>query len=764
MSIERSVARLPDASAQLHLPRPELLGEPASAEKSQRPSTTLDHAGVGIAEIDAEGRFLRVNAYFCGQMGCRAEDLIGRVLFDDTFPEDVAIDRTRFRRLVTGEVDRYTLEKRVRRRDGSDFWVSIGCSSLLDPVGHFLYAVWVQHDISNRRLAEVALAQRMDEQSALFAFSEAMQHARAPEQLHEAALDAILRALHCDRAAILLLDGAGTMRFTAARGLSVEYRGAVEGHSPWPPDAQRPEPIRIDDVAKADLPEALKRSIQAEGIAACAFIPLLQNRRLLGKFMAYYDTPHAFTDAETDVAMILGRQLGFGLERMRAERAAQYLAAIVESSEDAIISKNLDGVIQTWNGGAERIFGYKPHEIIGRPVNVLIPDDRQDEEPKILARIRAGERVDHFETVRRHKDGHLIDISLTISPIRDEWGLIIGASKIARDITERKEAELRVRESEQKLKDLLAAIPAAIYTTDAQGRITYYNDKAAELAGRVPVIGSDEWCVTWKLFWPDGTPLPHDQCPMALALKEGRATRDAEAVAERPDGTRVPFIPYPTPLRDGRGRIVGAINMLVDISERKQAETQQRILLNELNHRVKNNMQMLQSLLSSAARNAQNVEAKLVLNEASDRLAAMAAAQRVLYATTDATRFDGHEFLNAVCTTSRHAFPADIHIECRADVGTMPNDSAMPLALILNELLTNAVKHGMKSRPGAIAVQLERDGEGFILTVQDEGPGFDMEAVAHRSSGLRLVQGLARQLRGRFESRRDPARCIIHFS
>jgi PAS domain S-box-containing protein len=610
---------------------------------------------------------------------------------------------------------------------------------------------------------EEALARRVEEQSALFAFTEAMQHARSADQVLEAALDAILRALRCDRAAILLAEGAGAMRFAAARGLSQDYRRAVEGHSPWAPDEAQAKPICVEDVATADLPEALKQSIAAEGIEGCCFIPVLENHRLIGKFMAYYDAPHVFSTAELDVAVTLARQLGFGLERMRADHAAQHLAAIVESSEDAIISKNLDAIIQTWNGGAERIFGYKPEEIIGRPVNVLIPEDRQDEEPNILARIRAGERVHHFETVRRHKGGRLIDISLTISPIRDEWGRIIGASKIAREITERKEAEARLRASEQQLKDLLAAIPAAIYKTDADGRVTFYNDKAVELAGREPALGIDA-CVTSKLYRPDGTPMPHGESPMALALAEGRAVRNAEVVAERPDGTRVPFIPYSTPLRDANGRITGAINMLVDISERKQAETQQRILLNELNHRVKNNMQMLQSLIASAACNTQNVEARLVLGEASDRLAAMAAAQRVLYGTTDATRFDGQEFLDAVCKTSRHAFPADIRIECRSDVGMMPNDSAMPLALILNELLTNAVKHGMKSRPGTIGVRLERDGEGFVLTVEDEGPGFGLETVVRRSSGLQLVQGLARQLRGRFETQRDPARCIIHFS
>src|SRR5581483_2227979 len=142
-------------------------------------------------------------------------------------------------------------------------------------------------------------------------------------------------------------------------------------------------------------------------------------------------------------------------------------------------------------------------------------------------------------------------------------------------------------------------------------------------------------------------PLPHDECPMAVALKEGRPIRDAEAVAERPDGTRVPFIPYPTPLRDEKGEIVGAINMLVDISERKQAESQQRILLNELNHRVKNNMQLLQSLLSSARETA-SAEAKAVLREAGDRLSAMAAAQRVLYSSADAARFEAGAFIEAV--------------------------------------------------------------------------------------------------------------------
>ncbi|MGH8024583.1 MAG: PAS domain-containing sensor histidine kinase, partial [Limisphaerales bacterium] len=129
-----------------------------------------------------------------------------------------------------------------------------------------------------------------------------------------------------------------------------------------------------------------------------------------------------------------------------------HFKAIVDSSDDAIISKDLNGVIQTWNRGAEQIFGYTAQEAIGKPVTILIPPENIDEEPVILARIRAGERIDHYETVRKRKDGQLIDISLTISPIKDASGKVIGASKIARDITQKKQWETELRRANKKLE------------------------------------------------------------------------------------------------------------------------------------------------------------------------------------------------------------------------------------------------------------------------------------------------------------------------
>ena len=142
----------------------------------------------------------------------------------------------------------------------------------------------------------------------------------------------------------------------------------------------------------------------------------------------------------------------------------------------------------------------------------------------------------------------------------------------ARSLVDAQAIVVRDPTDENRLRRVLDSLPAAIYTTDAAGRITYYNRAAVELAGREPVLGSDEWCVTWRLYQPDGTPLPHDSCPMATAIRENRAVRGVEAILERPDGTRVPFLPFPTPLHDDTGALVGAVNMLVEISEQKAAE------------------------------------------------------------------------------------------------------------------------------------------------------------------------------------------------
>lgn len=191
-----------------------------------------------------------------------------------------------------------------------------------------------------------------------------------------------------------------------------------------------------------------------------------------------HDRPGVFTQETEDIVLGIAAHAALAIDnarllrnaqievvqRGRAEQDARRLAAIIESSEDAIISKNLDGIITSWNSGAERLFGYTAAEAIGRPVSMLIPPERIEEEPGIIARIRRGERIEHYDTVRRRKDGGQIDISLTVSPIKDDDGTIIGASKIARDVTQRKHAEQRqqllVGEVKHRIKNLLATVQA----------------------------------------------------------------------------------------------------------------------------------------------------------------------------------------------------------------------------------------------------------------------------------------------------------------
>jgi PAS domain S-box-containing protein len=178
------------------------------------------------------------------------------------------------------------------------------------------------------------------------------------------------------------------------------------------------------------------------------------------------------------------------LVRERADEVASYLAAIVDSSDDAILSKDLFGRITSWNKGAERLFGYSSAEAVGKPIMMLIPAERQDEEPAILERISRGERVDHCETVRRHKDGCLVEISLSASPVRNARGEIVGVSKIARDITRRKRREAQLatlaREAEHRAKNVLSVVQACVELSRADTP----EELKAVIAGRVQALAS----------------------------------------------------------------------------------------------------------------------------------------------------------------------------------------------------------------------------------------------------------------------------------
>jgi PAS domain S-box-containing protein len=248
--------------------------------------------------------------------------------------------------------------------------------------------------------------------------------------------------------------------------------------------------------------------------------------------------------------------------RLKADKAIGLLAAIVDNSDDAIVSKNLDGVITSWNNGAERLFGYTPQEAIGQHITLIIPPDHRHEEVTILERLRRGERIQHFETVRMRKDGSTFDISVAISPVKDGMGRVVGASKVARDITERKRAD-RVQAEQARLLDLSSD---AIMVRDAADRVSYWNKAASELYGytREEALGR----VTHELL--------RTQFPEPLESINERLHRngrwDGELVHRKKDGTQIAVLSRWVLDRDLDGRWRSILETNSDVTERKQAQ------------------------------------------------------------------------------------------------------------------------------------------------------------------------------------------------
>jgi PAS domain S-box-containing protein len=270
-----------------------------------------------MSYVDRDRRYRFVNRQYETWFGYRREELIGRTLAEVL--GEVVMERLEpyVERALRGEDVRFEMEAPYRQ--GGVRWIDAHYVPDRDGSGGVAGFFVLVSDISERKKAELSLTRRVNEQAALYRFTDRLHHAGSPSEVFDAALDSILSALGCDRASILLFDEAGTMRFVAWRGLSDRYRQAVEGHSPWGPGERNPEPITMDDIAASDLPAPLKEVVTGEGIGAFAFIPLVGDGRLLGKFMIYYDAAHAFSEEEVDLALTIGRQLAFGVQRKRAE-------------------------------------------------------------------------------------------------------------------------------------------------------------------------------------------------------------------------------------------------------------------------------------------------------------------------------------------------------------------------------------------------------------------------------------------------------------
>lgn len=291
---------------------------------------------------------------------------------------------------------------------------------------------------------------------------------------------------------------------------------------------------------------------------------------------------------------------------------------------------------------------------------------------------------------------------------------------------------------------LLSALPAAVYTPDAEGRISFANAAAVAFWGREPETGRERYCGALRLFWPDGRPMTHDECFMAQALRENRAI-SGEAIAERPDGTRFPFLAFATPLRDAVGACAGAVNMLVDISERKNAERHEKALLDELNHRVKNALATVQAIayqtlrahrVAADAREA--FEGRLyALSRAHDRLSAEN------WGSADLETI-ARNICEPCCTGRQLSISGDpVRVEPR---------TALTLAMVFHELATNAVRHGaLAAKGGSVTLtwKAEGDPERELTILWSERRSWNAIRTGRGGFGTRLLErGITQELGG----------------
>ena len=273
---------------------------------------------------------------------------------------------------------------------------------------------------------------------------------------------------------------------------------------------------------------------------------------------------------------------------MTEDLANARLAAIVGSSDDAIIGKDLGGTITEWNGAAERLFGYTAEEAIGNKITLIAPPEREAEMRDIIAKIARGEKVDHFETQRRHKDGTIIDIAVTVSPIHDATGRVVGASKIAREIGKQK----RLLGEKALLAAIVSSSDDAIISKDLNGIITSWNAGAEELFGY-----SAEEAIGHHISLIAPPERVEEMADILAKIARGEKVVHFETQRRRRDGAIVDISLTVSPIYDEADRVVGASKIAHDITERRHAEERLRLLMRELDHRAKNVLAVAQAML-----------------------------------------------------------------------------------------------------------------------------------------------------------------------
>jgi PAS domain S-box-containing protein len=487
-------------------------------------------------------------------------------------------------------------------------------------------------------------------------------------------------------------------------------------------------------------------------------------------------------------------------ERDKAEEQIQRLANVVMSSDDAIISKTLEGVIKTWNKGAEHIYGYSSEEVVGKNISILAPNHLKEERKQLIEKIKDDERVLHYETTRIRKDGKEITISVSLSPLFDTSGNLIGISTIARDITDHKKAEIALRLSQLYNRSLIEASIDPLVTISPEGKITDVNEATVIVTGveREKLIGTD-----FSNYFTD----PKKAKTGYQQVFKDNMVRDYDLEIRKVDGDITPVLYNASVYLDDDGEVAGVFAAARDISQLKKAEEvlkehldnleitvekrtneltnanvllnteikerkkmgneitksleEKEMLLKEIHHRVKNNLMIISSLLNLQSSYIKDKASQDIFKESQNRARSMALIHERLYQSTDLKRIDFGEYITSLTTELFHTYVADpslIELKIKVDNIFLDINTAIPLGLIVNELITNSLKHAFpKGMKGEIIVDFHPIDDHYEFTVKDNGIGFpeDIDYQNTDSLGLQIVNSLTDQIDGEIELDRN---------
>jgi PAS domain S-box-containing protein len=502
--------------------------------------------------LDPEGIVRTWNAGAERIKGYRAEEIIGQH-FSRFYPNDAVSSGWPAHELrVASATGRFEDEGWRVRKDGSQFWANVVITALPGAGGEVRGFLKITRDLTERRQAEENARRLLQEEAARKAAEEATQEiARQREQLR------VTLASIGD--AVIVTDTAGVVTF---------MNPVAVGLTGWEPQEAVGQPLErvfriINEQSRRPVENPVHQVFREQSVVGLANQSALVAKN--GQEVPIEDTA---APIRADSEAIAGAVLVFRdvTEARRARDARLYLAAIVESSDDAIIGENLEGIITSWNKGAERLYGYTAGEMVGRPISILVPPDCRDELQAMMERVRGGERIEHFETERVRKDGSRVDVSLSISAVRDAEGTLIGVSKFARDITERKRVMGALRRSEAQYRQLADAMPQIVWTTGPDGEIDYYNQRWYEFSGAPVGVGNEAWSA---IVHPDDLP-PATQ-RWAESLRAGSLFEMELRLLDRRSGGYRWHLLRTVPVRNDAGAVERWYGTATDINEQKRA-------------------------------------------------------------------------------------------------------------------------------------------------------------------------------------------------